>query len=191
MEIFHRLFMEPSPAVGADGTVYVGAADGNLYAITPAGTLKWKFQAKELSWFSSPAIGANGTIFIGASDFNLYAIGRDLGPLCDIQLTKTNYVIGETVTAQVLRIANTGTTAVEIEFKFWFDVPTIPPVSFARGGANGEVVLPAGFDQNFGPLTLFTVQPAFPRGTYAFSCLFLDPVTGKLLAEDLNPFTIQ
>ncbi len=27
-----------SPAIGADGTIYVGSLDGNLYAITPGGT---------------------------------------------------------------------------------------------------------------------------------------------------------
>ena len=33
-----------SPAVGSDGTVYVGSDDGYLYAINPAGTLKWSYQ---------------------------------------------------------------------------------------------------------------------------------------------------
>jgi outer membrane protein assembly factor BamB len=30
-----------SPAVGSDGTVYVGSQDYYLYAINPGGTLKW------------------------------------------------------------------------------------------------------------------------------------------------------
>ena len=29
-----------SPAIGSDGTIYVGSWDGNLYAINPVGTLK-------------------------------------------------------------------------------------------------------------------------------------------------------
>jgi hypothetical protein len=32
-----------SLAVGADGTIYVGAQDGNLYAVNSDGTLKWSF----------------------------------------------------------------------------------------------------------------------------------------------------
>ena len=48
----------------------------------------------------------------------------------------------------------------------------------------------ARFNQNFGPLTLFTVNSGFPCGPYVFNCRILNPVTGGLLAEDLNPFTI-
>ena len=35
--------MSSSPAVGADGTIYVGSSDDNLYAVNPDGTQKWKF----------------------------------------------------------------------------------------------------------------------------------------------------
>src|SRR6185436_15310385 len=34
-------FFFSSPAIGADGTVYIGGEDGNLYAINPNGTLAW------------------------------------------------------------------------------------------------------------------------------------------------------
>ena len=33
-----------SPAIGSDGTVYVGAYDYNLYAINPDGSKKWEFE---------------------------------------------------------------------------------------------------------------------------------------------------
>ena len=33
-----------SPAIGVNGTIYVGSDDCYLYAINPDGTLKWKFQ---------------------------------------------------------------------------------------------------------------------------------------------------
>ena len=32
-----------SPAIGLDGTIYVGSYDINLYAINPDGSLKWKY----------------------------------------------------------------------------------------------------------------------------------------------------
>jgi outer membrane protein assembly factor BamB len=31
------------PAIGADGTIYVGSWDYNLYAVKPDGSEKWKF----------------------------------------------------------------------------------------------------------------------------------------------------
>ena len=62
-----------SPAIGADGTIYVGSDDHNLYAIDPTGALKWSYPTGNYI-YSSPAIGADGTIYVGSWDFNLYAI---------------------------------------------------------------------------------------------------------------------
>jgi len=62
-----------SPAVGSDGTVYVGSADYYLYALNPYGTLKWRFGA--MDWVdSSPALGSDGTIYAGSYDGYLYAL---------------------------------------------------------------------------------------------------------------------
>jgi outer membrane protein assembly factor BamB len=67
-----------SPAIGADGTVYVGSYGGKLYAISPpangtTGVLKWSFTAgNDVS--SSPAIGADGTVYVASYDGRLYAI---------------------------------------------------------------------------------------------------------------------
>ena len=65
-----------SPAIGADGTVYVGSGDHNLYAINPDGILKWKYLTGRGVW-SAPAIGADGTVYVGSDDGNLYAINPD------------------------------------------------------------------------------------------------------------------
>ena len=65
-----------SPAVAADGTVYFGSSDDNLYAVNPDGTLKWTFATGGFV-FSSPAIGADGTIYIASNDDNLYAVNPD------------------------------------------------------------------------------------------------------------------
>ena len=35
--------IDSSPAIGADGTIYVGSQDYNLYAINPDGTQRWAF----------------------------------------------------------------------------------------------------------------------------------------------------
>ncbi|MCJ8011592.1 PQQ-binding-like beta-propeller repeat protein [Paenibacillus sp. KQZ6P-2] len=64
-----------SPAVGADGTVYVGSTDGKLYAVDKKGKKKWEFTTKD-KVYSSPIIGADGTVYVGSS-VNLYAITPD------------------------------------------------------------------------------------------------------------------
>jgi outer membrane protein assembly factor BamB len=65
-----------SPAVGADGTVYVGCYDHKLLAIQSNGTLKWAYLTGSLVG-SSPAIGADGTVYVGSMDSKLYALNQD------------------------------------------------------------------------------------------------------------------
>jgi outer membrane protein assembly factor BamB len=69
-------YVTSSPAVAADGTIYVGSDDHNLYAVNPDGSQKWKF-ATGGAVYSSPAVAADGTIYITSDDHNLYAIDPD------------------------------------------------------------------------------------------------------------------
>ena len=61
-----------SPSIGSDGTIYIGSADDNLYAVSPSGSLKWGYTTNNQVW-SSPAIGNNGIIYVGSADGVLYA----------------------------------------------------------------------------------------------------------------------
>ncbi len=75
-----------SPAIGSDGTIYVGSYDYNLYALTDGGqgtvTEKWAFPTGSYV-FSTPAIGPDGTIYIGSYENGspyvgtLYAVNPD------------------------------------------------------------------------------------------------------------------
>jgi len=65
-----------SPAVAADGTVYVGSSDGSFYAFSPQGVLLWTFDLLD-PVRSSPAVAGDGTLFFGAGDGSLYAINPD------------------------------------------------------------------------------------------------------------------
>jgi outer membrane protein assembly factor BamB len=63
-----------SPAIGSDGTVYVGSHDNKLYAINgKSGVKLWEFETGD-SVYSSPAIGSDGTVYVGSYDKKLYAI---------------------------------------------------------------------------------------------------------------------
>jgi len=75
-------YVYSSPAIGEDGTIYVGSWDDYLYAINPDGTLKWKYGTGS-GVNSSPAIGQDGTIYVGSDDGYLYAIATDSGGLAD------------------------------------------------------------------------------------------------------------
>jgi outer membrane protein assembly factor BamB len=67
------------PAVGADGTVYVGSNDHNLYAFAPDGGTRWTFATGGNINNPAPAIGANGSLTVPCSDTNIYNVAADGG----------------------------------------------------------------------------------------------------------------
>jgi outer membrane protein assembly factor BamB len=67
---------DSSPAVGPDGTIYIGTFLHKLWAINRNGTGKWSFEAGSEIW-SSPAVAHDGTVFFGCRDRKLYAVGAD------------------------------------------------------------------------------------------------------------------
>jgi len=66
-----------SPAIGSDGTVYVGSYDNKVYALDgKSGAKKWEFETGDYVW-SSPAIGSDGTVYVGSYDNKVYALKTD------------------------------------------------------------------------------------------------------------------
>jgi outer membrane protein assembly factor BamB len=65
-----------SPAIGGDGTIYVGTTDGKLAAVAGDGSVRWTALTGDTRG-SSPAIARDGTIYVGSSDRRLYAFRPD------------------------------------------------------------------------------------------------------------------
>jgi outer membrane protein assembly factor BamB len=66
-----------SPAIGPDGTVYIGSTNNNLYALrSNDGSIKWSFSTGG-TVASSPSIADDGTIYVGSNDNKLYAVNPD------------------------------------------------------------------------------------------------------------------
>jgi len=74
-------WMEDTPVIGNDGTIYFGGSYGGLswylIAIYPNGTLKWRYKTDGLILWSSPAIAEDGTVYVGSWDSHLYAINSN------------------------------------------------------------------------------------------------------------------
>jgi outer membrane protein assembly factor BamB len=71
-----------SPAV-ANGVVYVGSWDYNIYALNArTGALLWKYTTGN-QVNSSPAV-ANGVVYVGSSDYNVYALNARRSPAVEI-----------------------------------------------------------------------------------------------------------
>jgi len=66
-----------SPTIGPDGTVYVGAQNGKLYAVDVNGSLRWTHSTDGFI-YSSPAVSPDGdSIYVCSQDGTVYALGRD------------------------------------------------------------------------------------------------------------------
>jgi outer membrane protein assembly factor BamB len=70
------LAFSSSPAVAADGTVYIGSAFKIVAFNATTGSRAWEYTTR--NWIrSSPAIAPDGTIYVGSDDGSLYAINPD------------------------------------------------------------------------------------------------------------------
>ena len=79
--------IESSPAIGPDGTIYVGSHDGYFYAFEKGGLLKWKVKLTDPSYdprwntskaiMASPAVASDGTIYAYTASNFLHALNSD------------------------------------------------------------------------------------------------------------------
>ncbi|MQA72799.1 MAG: PQQ-binding-like beta-propeller repeat protein [Solirubrobacterales bacterium] len=61
-----------SPVIGGDGTVFVGSADQNFYAIGRDGKLRWKLPTREII-DSAALLDDRGRVYVPSGDGHLYA----------------------------------------------------------------------------------------------------------------------
>jgi outer membrane protein assembly factor BamB len=79
---FEGRSLNKSPALGADGTLYIS---GNSLAAYDGETGAFKWSARGVrngvtGWYvTSPAIGADGTLYVGGGDFKLHAVDGKCG----------------------------------------------------------------------------------------------------------------
>jgi outer membrane protein assembly factor BamB len=64
-----------TPAIGQNGTIYIGSNEGIFYAVNPNGTLKYSYNAG-YPLQSSPIIDSNGNIYFGAGT-SVFSLGDD------------------------------------------------------------------------------------------------------------------
>jgi outer membrane protein assembly factor BamB len=80
-------FIEASPVIAKDGTIYIATHDSNLYAVSPDGKLKWEFDAGNPVYneqynvwkgiLSTPAVAEDGTIYFTTLANLLFALYQD------------------------------------------------------------------------------------------------------------------
>ena len=64
-----------TPAIGADGMVYVGSYNGRLYALTAGGEEVWSYETHD-SVHGTPTLAPDSTVYFGSYDKQLYALNK-------------------------------------------------------------------------------------------------------------------
>lgn len=65
--------MTSAPAIGPDGTIYVGSSDSSVYAVNPDGTTQWRYLTGG-NVASSPAFAPDGRLYLGSDDNYIYCL---------------------------------------------------------------------------------------------------------------------
>jgi outer membrane protein assembly factor BamB len=69
--------MAGAPAIGPDGSVYIGSNDGYVYALNDGISIKWTFKTN--NGMGMPAIGPDGWIYVGGLNGYLYCLDPATG----------------------------------------------------------------------------------------------------------------
>ena len=128
--------IDSSPAVDANGTVYVVAQDNNLYAFgEAAGAPAWKTPFALGSYAESgPAIGANGTLYVGTVAGSLCAIGSSTPNISLIKSVWPTAAQPGSVVTYTLAYTNYGSVANNVTFS-----DTLPAgVAYVPNSATGN-----------------------------------------------------
>ena len=71
-----------SPAIGSDGTIFIGSDDDTIYALEPGESpdtrVNWTYTTGG-DVVSAPTVGGDGMVYVGSSDGNLYALDSSSG----------------------------------------------------------------------------------------------------------------
>ena len=111
-------------------------------------------------------------------------------PVVEIRLERKSYVRGETVKVGAFRISNPTTRKHEVEVKIWLALPGIPPVPLDLGPRNALDLTP-GFTEDYGSTPVLQISVDAPSGTGAVHAVLIDKMTGLLLSEGIDYFTIN
>ena len=130
---------ENAPGIDNEGTLYIAANDGVLYALdTKSGKVKWSFDGvaragyRTYAIFSSVAIGSERTIYFGGKNGELYAVRERTGLFGTNAETVWSYRLGPGIQSSPL-LENDGTVYIGDERGTFYAVR--PPQAGDQGTA--------------------------------------------------------
>jgi hypothetical protein len=111
-------------------------------------------------------------------------------PVVDLKLEHRTYHQGDTVQTSAFWISNPSTQSRDVELKLWIELPGLQPISLGSLSIEEKLTLEPGFNRNYGAMALLEISDDSPAGTCRIGARLTDPVTGDVLSEDIQSFTI-
>ncbi|MBN1569652.1 MAG: fibronectin type III domain-containing protein [Acidobacteria bacterium] len=111
-------------------------------------------------------------------------------PVVDLKLERRTYRQGDTVQTGEFWISNPSMHSRDVELKMWIELPGLQPISLGSLSIEEKLTLEAGFNHNYGAMTLLEIAENAPAGICRIGARLMDPVTGDVLSEDTQAFTI-
>ncbi|MBN2357206.1 PQQ-binding-like beta-propeller repeat protein, partial [candidate division KSB1 bacterium] len=139
-----------TPAIDADGSLYFGGYDGNLYAVNSQGERLWEYPAGNYI-YSSPALSGNGTLYIGSSDGKLYAISIAGSGLADSPWPKFQQNAQNSGQMNTLLITD--------KFEFGFSTNTYVKSVAVTNATPSDITIKSGAFSN----PAFTIATGLPK----------------------------
>jgi hypothetical protein len=112
-------------------------------------------------------------------------------PTINLRLDRKAYKRGDTVQLYALGISNPSEQNRAAEPKAWIAFPQMQPISLGIPYADEMLNLAPGFNTNYGTTPIMKISSTSPSGIVMVGARLLDPVTGNLLSQDLNSFSIS
>jgi uncharacterized membrane protein len=113
------------------------------------------------------------------------------GLSCEVEMSQATYADGDAVVITSLRFVNNDTAPAPARLRLQITLPFGITVDALDLGAGGGFAVPAAYNRQLGPVTMFTLQPGQPRGAFSWRCAFEHPMTGAVLAEAIASFTFE
>ncbi len=135
-----------TPAIGPDGTIYVGKENGTFYAIDPqTRQIKWSYPTgpdpSRTNFYglpSWPIVDAQGTVYFGSVDHKVYAVDKN-GSL------KWSYETGGAITEAAPAVDDRGNLYISSEDGYLYKFtapPAAPTLVFPSDNAQGVSTTP-------------------------------------------------
>ncbi|MBC7329006.1 PQQ-binding-like beta-propeller repeat protein [bacterium] len=183
-----------SPAIGANGLIYVGTKDNKVNAYwVQSGAQQWSFTAPQNEVISSPALGSDMTVYVGSKDNYLYAILTTIGgyaPLIEKYADRNQVLPNGTITYTIV-VGNQGSIPL---YDLWVYDPIDPhttyvsvtPLPVSTAGNALLWYLPVLEPGQFLYLTLTVrVIPGTQIGTWIYNTAYLWDIPSNQTAVEV------